>query len=549
MQIEMIEVEEIQEYRVPLEYGFYSEVYYQLFRFFSTHDQNKLYCVNADVDSVKDHEYFAFDSTDIYKFYGIFYQRSHDSLFQIEEKNYMLILEAEHVQNRETLLKYVEEKKAEFGCSTFASCGVKIDTTSLDAYEINSIALLLMEVLPNCTVLNAPLVYKSVYVDETLTEDPENIVYINELVTPPSSLSENNSQRIHFLLKILDEIRSDCNPKHVFTYKLDSCLTSDEIAIILAISESCLSKKVHASGIVLSKYTNYLTALFRRENMYLHDYIAYLRNFPDCTIALNKTPYLLIQNKAAMHEAKMTLHCLELPFDLEHKEILSKEVQTSVNSFDQIREVNISKLFNLDNKDFTIASKNSKKVQKIFYEMMGYINEFTNELNDILLNISNVLIYEKGERCYIAYVSEIVATCPFLVFPLAPGYSFFKTNLDLMSNIFYDVRSFSDYLAFVYPYIKRGLIQKNKMFMVPPYYYKGMLLQAITTTNELIASDCGLTYEEIGVWSTETTQTRYHPIALELWTREFVEDSFATIYGGPHPFEINFLNISMDAWR
>lgn len=281
-------------------------------------------------------------------------------------------------------------------------------------------------------------------------------------------------------------------------------------------------------------------------SMYANDYIALISDLPDVSVYIASEPVLLFPKRDTVQGANVRMQVFECDVDPDTWE-LGDNASTQSYSADQIDMLSASKLFKLDSENIAEAKAGMETLQ-------GLLNRFSikckavMDMSSVLLNISNVLFYTIDGTIYIAYIAYLHANTNFEAYLIRQRSKPFEITLDVTDVTLRDVRLYDDWKRVLAPYFRAGLIRKEHMFFRPTRYLNGLCARGIQT-NGLFTEKCGLTFEEIGMYSEATWPLRQTQVILEHLKRDFVAENIATPFGGLHPMIGTSVRVDKEAWR
>lgn len=528
-----------------------SKVMYQLFRFYKKHAQDALYVVESDDRMLN--SYFDIDNLDIYAAYGVVV--SDGAVMMNPKRSYLLILSAQDLETKDTLASAVRKRREECGCTSFSSCAVECDFENAGEQRLHEMALRLHEALgDSCSVLNYPLRVNKSRRSRANTHLPQyRYVDVNGLVDAKVSAFDDAAAKAKNLYHLYNKIVRYPDPEDnvVFCLEKEDKCSLFGYAISAALATLSAGKRFHyGSETEFNFMASYMRSLFRKENMYLEDYVGMVKNFPDLSVIVNSNAFLLVKDYSRMEPKDCMFTSVQMKIDLDTMK-LQDRVYESVNySFSEIKELSLRKRFGLDSRDFGTAAEGLKRLTGLLNEMDRYVSMDSGLLAGTALNISNMLLYEFDGVAYLGFVPYVSTELPFVVYPAADGFTSFRTRLNLQDVIPLDIRIFYDWKQITAKMVAKGLVRlENSVYRLAPYS-RGMLLNAVNGS-VMFPEDLGLyTFEELGVWGTQSRMTRTSLKELEYLRKDYLQQiGFLTAYGGPHPCEGNTFVIRSDAWR
>lgn len=281
-------------------------------------------------------------------------------------------------------------------------------------------------------------------------------------------------------------------------------------------------------------------------SMYADDYLALLSDLPDVSVYVATEPLLLFPKRNIVPGSNVKLQVFECDVDLNTLE-LGNDCSTQSYSVDQLNIVSTAKLFNLDSKDINVAKKGMERLQDVLNKLAIKCKSAM-DMSLVLLNISNVLFHKIDDTIYVSYIAYLSANTEFEAYLIREKSKPFPITLDTTKITLRDVRMYNDWKRILTPYLRAGLIRKEHMFFYPTRYLNGLCARGIKPQG-LLSADCGLTFEEVGMYSEATLPMRQTQVILDYLKRDFVAENIATPFGGVHPMVKMNVRIDKEAWR
>ncbi len=294
----------------------------------------------------------------------------------------------------------------------------------------------------------------------------------------------------------------------------------------------------------VSAYVRSVTELQSHNYMFLDDYLRKIAYPLDVAIKFNCADAYVCVRQGAPRPVK--LHIYATPLDAETMTIRQKVVHSVLCEYSQIETISL--IDGLDD-DFEHAITRSNTLGKLFAEFEGLVDEEIKLRDTVVLNFTNVIVYRHEGQLFIGYVARIDTSFVYALIPLAQHYKAFVEKMTLADyDLLCDINVFSDSAAI----IKNVASMTKRQHLEVPKFAMGSLLKTIPTIRQEITEQSGLSFLEIAVWSTQTSQCRLgaQTVLLEVFNRAQLRNrDFLTVWGGCHPSILTQLVADSRIWR
>lgn len=572
---------------LDLQYPFLNGIYNQLYKFFYVdgYSQKSEYSLTVqreeaaslqDIslensenpeDAIKIHQYFKQTLAEEYAKFGIQVEGAKPIL---TKRNYILFLTEEDMESEE-LDSVIQQKAAEIGAIEFTHvifCYDVCNEVGMD--QVRQLNLL----YPKLTVVNN-LMQQNYNVkasdNETLkkaqAKDITNLFESLNFHEQDINKIYSAVSKIYDQVKALDEFTIITNAsghksKVPALYYIDPTETDWSpqkrqrvylvyYSMAALINRTC-RKFLYVPDYSNAYYLNNVAKLSSRKYIYLDDYLANIVEPVEVGVRLtNGVPYVFVLDYNELNEKLKAdpAYCMPeltmsmVAVDLESCAILEDKLEQQILKYSQISVLNIAQQFGMDSEDHVTAIKGFNKLQLLITEFEYLLQRETGQVWKTPVDCSNLLLFTLGQKTYLAHVSNINSnTIPYLVTPTVKSYTAFPMRLsheDIAAlydmSIFYEC----DYIIRGYTDPRQlGLLPGNKVHHNVPKGAKGILLTDIACKPYPVTSECGFTFEEIGLWVETAAQFRQGGGAL-LVNNVPLQSLRAlrglTYYGGCHP--------------
>lgn len=210
------------------------------------------------------------------------------------------------------------------------------------------------------------------------------------------------------------------------------------------------------------------------------------------------------------------------------------------------------KLLNAGQENFSEILENHKRLTSILTEFEEEIMQLVPLSNTVTLNFSNTLLYRLNGKTYLGFAAKLPDLYyDYTFIPVCPKYRQFKSRLNVIEyDRIYDVNIFTEKDVLLKQFDKYCFADHRHF--KKPRFLDGMIMTTITITKETIEPDAGLSFPEVGIWSSQSSKGR--TMALQfLLTRfnriELHNKRFLSFWGGCHPMDLTHLSTDYKIWK
>jgi hypothetical protein len=245
------------------------------------------------------------------------------------------------------------------------------------------------------------------------------------------------------------------------------------------------------------------------------------------------------------------------PIDLKNWKVGNFDDKPLILSLNQLKSIlKFREVCDIGSNDFDKASASFKTLNDVCSDINCQLSKLKILAPDEFVNVNNLLLYEQGGLSFIAYVASINGKIPFNVCPLLRSWAPFSVDLSINDlQGLNDIALYYDSPAYIEP-IKRQL---GKTTDITKRFYdhetlRGIILKGYRPRKNSISPDAGLTFSEVGMWSTQTSEFRehYRKSFSELFNKQAILDKQCiSFFGFKHPQISGGLSLSLDDkdWR
>lgn len=559
---EIIDKSEIFKENQPV-FGITDEVFLCLYYFFKTHSNTNTYIVNSF--SLEYDE----NTVNSLRRYGIRFKDTEYDISELETRMQFLIIPSEALNDKVTLTEYVEKNSI----NTMVPGYCLIESNFNDSVELRTVAQIITSIRP-FTIINTDTAEKvsNYHTSSELFEkfksstnfetgNKFNLIDITDLFTKFNNTMDINSY-IDVCVDIIDKLlHNKISSDDVFFVNYQQISIRGKYAYLSIAAYLLLSHdiKCYVFQNEFSYFKNIVGKARSYSYMFLGDYLNNLQKFPDFSISqkinlsyLWMKDYNTLQDSSMSRDYQITLTMYRAKIDLNNWILLSDFSETVQVP---LRRINIKSFYDLcdiGSTDFNAANSDFLKLNSLFNKIeISLIDKRYLPFKEFL-SINNVIVFEQAGVNYIAYVSDIRGKLPFIVSPIAKGYTPFSTSVDIKSlanlldiSLFFDAMKFCDFYKKIDSRLK---ITKHKYDLNS---LRGIILLGYPATQNTINKN-SLTLNEVGVWAYQTGDFRnslYNSFISMFDKREMVLGEMLSIYGVKHPQLSTSLLIKDKLWR
>lgn len=301
-------------------------------------------------------------------------------------------------------------------------------------------------------------------------------------------------------------------------------------------------------GSDMNSFLRNMSDLISREYTFLDDYLRKIANPVDVAVKFNLPDAYICVRQGSV--APVKLHVYETELNLKTMTLRNKNLRASLYEYHQIETISLIDAAGL-NVEFEQALTNGDKLNKLFAEFEEIVDSEIHLRDNTALNFTNVLLYKCEDKVFLGYVTNIETSYVYAMKPLMKNYKAFVRKLSLAEyDLLCDVSVFADSDKILKSI--SGMTRLEKCHFDKPRFAMGMLLSTIPTIRQEVTEQSGLSFLDIGIWSTQTSQCRKgaQEILLESFNRALLRQrNFLTVWGGCHPSVLTELIADSRVWR
>lgn len=297
-----------------------------------------------------------------------------------------------------------------------------------------------------------------------------------------------------------------------------------------------------------SAYIRCVAELVSRDYLFLDDYLRKIANPVDVAIKFNSSDAYVCVRQGVVQPVR--LHIYETELNLKTMTLKSKNLYSALYDYSQIETISLAEVAGL-NTNFEQALANNVRVNKLVAEFEEIVDSEIHLRDNTSLNLTNILIYKRGDSVLIGYVATIDTSFVYAMKPLTANYKAFVEKVSLAEyDLFCDVNVFADSDKILRSVA--SMISLKRCHFDSSRYAMGALLRTIPTIRQEVTAQSGLSFLEIAIWSTQTSQCRQgaQKTLLETFNRaQLRQRDFLTVWGGCHPSILTELIADSRVWR
>lgn len=559
MQLVNLQLNDFPKYIGEPKFGI-STWYWQLYWFYSCNDgensQSHRYHVICDSTSRK--TVIPDEYVELYADYGIdFNEKVRDT----RERRYIMVIKLDDLLDEAHFQETVTERYREFDNSevglVFVDYGSYPNLNHLSHDFILQMAAMICNAFPNAIIANSEISLFDVSIESSVPEvrnstDIDSVVTIEQLQGNKNIYSQTEIV-VSTMLNLIDILRkSNYTMFDASKSKIATLFSTGNKAAISYISLMRYNKIVYFDSNSYNVMYALSNIMSKQDAMYADEFLNRLENLPDVSVYMTgNEPILVMPDCKKSFVAKYRVQILECEMDLNTLKLHGKAQPMSYSNR-EIELLSVATLFNLSSADAKIAEDGMNRLKKLmglFMYRCKHILDTNSDMNDILLNISNVIFYRYEGQTFMGYLSYVTAEQHFMAYPVRQKSKPFHIVLDVAKESLIDVRMFEDWQTVLAPYVKAGIVRKEKIFFHPQRYIRGLCLYGMQGNYLEMKNSIGLTFEEVGMYSESSWCLRKSQVILEHVKKDFVDSYIATPFGGMHPMINTKVKIRREDWR
>ena len=522
----------------------------KLLTLFLKYGQGSLFLITNPSDEEKASEKF-------YNDFGVFFsQESLETFSGIKE--YLLMLEKEDIVSPESLDKAVNQAILKTSSMMFSFCAFIFNTVYTTNEQMSMVFTALINRFgPTIKFFNSNSQVGQITESNLQDYSNYNVVPVADIFKkyPSCVTASDNVKAVKSLIREL-----------VGLSKNNTVFTLGKLTLSDGEYEQLLNNYINVAAYMTAKYkskfiipVNYrvhFLALLKQfsslECNYLGNYLKMVKEFPYFSISINDTIGLLhilditrLMRNPTAYDTNLTVYTTK--FNVDKLSCSGSKVQGPLTiPLSKITILDIEKIFGLSVKDNKEGVKNLAKFEEQINLFQKLLKENNTALSDVLLNISNVLLYSIKGETYLAYVGDISGKLPFIVTSLSNDFGNFHKDVDVMSlsnlldtSIIFDldrvVNNYKKKFSKFYPDRNRDHFRYNNL--------EGFLYLYNWKSNRTgVSTDCPLNVSDIGIWhpATKMYRKQYKMFSETLSINKMIEKGILTFYGCTHPYITNF---------
>lgn len=527
-----------------------------LLRFIQEYGQDSYFCVTGTSDEISK----AMDgNVEFYRRYGIF-TRETDGDFNpvavLPDKEFVWIAGINATVDEYEKFCVAHEVSSVRAVAVVSYC----DKNGCDGCSMYSVCL--EQVLNSLKIISSfaydTTIWNYVEVagtdDSELHNDPDRfsvLPILREYVVDSVTVMEN----VKNLAAIAKRICSIGDKNTVFCLAGSATAQESFTFIQLAALLVVYGRKVDVAQHQMVNFMESYRMMFSSTYLYADEYLRKLSNPLGIAVSIrNGLAFVCVRDADIIQKhgiPQLGIQVYGVQFNCASRQILSKQVEAVQCAYSDISVKPLYDVFDLGNAEYEVAIKEASRLDTVIAELEELLSESNASLGSVTLNYTNTLIYEYNGAVYIGFLANTDAEYHYKVLPLGHGYSSFDIAFSVQQyDLLMDVRVLVD--GDQLNGQLRGFIGNQPVCFPVPRGAKGCMLRAIVVKPSRLSEDCGFTFEELGIWSAQTSQCRAgtQNVLLQHFSRKGLRNKkFLTIWGGNHPSITTELMIDYSVWR
>lgn len=542
--------------------GITNNLQQHLLKFYQQYTQNAIYRVVGTFDEVNT----AMDGNiDFYKKFGIIMYQDGDTGAQyVDDKQFVWV-----VDGIVTTEDYRNACDA-FGCSEIQLAAIMNSDSVVCSAEdteiiISEVTESIVAAVPGITVWNTTTL-DTAPTETSVMQTFDNSFNVLPILREYSIENVSAQENTRNLSLILDKLLVTGDADTILFLQNGTIKEKILFANLAAILVT-LGRKVDIRGESITRFTHTCRQIHSKNYLYANDYLYKLANPPGIALALKESTMFAcvrdgdLQSKYGNPDIQLQLYGVQ--FDCVQRKIQNKYVEVIQCKYNELEIYPMYEIFNFNSTDkehsthpgllnkFSVAAESSSEVDTVIGELESLLEDANYPLGETTLNFTNVLIYECNGITYIGYLARAEAEYHYKFLPFSNKYQTFEMKLDARQyDTLLDVAILADGQSLVQRL--RSFIGDQKIHFPIPRGVRGCALRALKTTSNKYQDECGFTFEEIGIWSTQTSQCRIgtQSALLRMFSRQGLRGKkFLSVWGGNHPAIITELLIDYSVWK
>lgn len=543
------------------DYGITNRTYLQIYNFFSRHDQSFFYNVSVDsgLSGIIDHS-----AIREFELFGIYFNAD---MIKIKDKHFLLILKSGDLDSIESLQEAVEREKKSAGCPGFQYAVIEKEYSPDDVGLLQKECdnELLRDVLPHIVVFNKgfPEIRKAVRKEGRLAA---KYAYRNlaDFFVGRTIKSGSLSHNLKNLNSVFDDILSVKGERVIYT--CDSIrekginLADPVYRILLPTMAAYLAIehrfKFELSGILNDIYLFASVDLTRQFYNYADEYFKLISNPVDCGFTVkDRLAYLYVLDRNEMHESPEkfypVIRYVGVEFDLDTLCITGSDIVNSECILNSIDVLSMESIFKVDSVSVAEARDGMLKLGKVLGSFAVILRTAHFPVREVL-DVTNTILYQSGEKTYMAYITKIAGNYPYSVQPVNSRFKAFKEYVDvaMLSNI-KDLFLLEDGTVYEKIMQKHNWVAGNNNHYKLPRTAHGIIYSRLAAVVGVVTEDI-IRADELGLWYHTSTQFRGNTETgvLPLLSLDAAREcNLLTCFSEPHPCICTSFNLDYKCWR
>ena len=294
-----------------------------------------------------------------------------------------------------------------------------------------------------------------------------------------------------------------------------------------------LTKGLHfyVENVDNAAYKATIREFYSRNNMYLGDYLNYLKNPIKVGVIQRQGNPAFLYQKEKSDQDEVQLHARVTPLAKKHGELVlgSDECKDVVVSLKNLQIVPITEFFNLHTLDFEVGKAELKKLNAFMDSFQHVL-----DLKDRSVDCSNTCFAVISGKLMILYVTRLDAKIHYVADLLVQtdSHPMHKVLDNNQLQTLVDVRAFADYTLII------NEAQRAKLTSVPNTS-DGCIQNFSGFVQDNLTSTSGLYYDSIALWNPVSKCARGGRVSKLVDSElpiEGLRKEFLTFFGGPHPY-------------